>query len=90
MCWHADDLKISHRDEKVINGFCGKIKELYSPKTKVHFGTAHDYLGMDLNFGTEPGVLIISMIKCLQKIIDEFPEILDGIKRVHLDQNCLM
>jgi hypothetical protein len=36
----------------------------------------YDYPEIDLDFGTCPGILIISMIKYLQKILDEFPEIL--------------
>ena len=41
----------------------------------------HDYLGMDLKFGTCPGtMIIISMIRYLQKVIDEFPEVLRGTK----------
>ena len=40
----------------------------------------HNYLGMDLDFGTNPGTMMISVIKYLQKIIDEFPDVLSGTK----------
>ena len=33
-----------------------------------------------MDFGTDPGTMIISMIKYLQKIIEEFPETLRGTK----------
>ena len=40
----------------------------------------HNYLGMEMDFGTEPGTMIVSMIKYLQKVIEEFPETLRGAK----------
>ena len=40
----------------------------------------HDNLDMDMDFGTDPGTMIMSMIKYLQKIIAEFPETLRGTK----------
>ena len=40
----------------------------------------HGYLGMQLDFDTCPGSMIISMIKYLQKILDEWPEVLGGMK----------
>ena len=42
---------------------------------------------MKLDFGTCPGTLIISMIKYLQKIIDEFPEVLRGTKACSTGDN---
>ena len=35
-------------------------------------------MGVDLDFGTSPGALAIFIIKYLQKIIDELPEVLKG------------
>ena len=35
---------------------------------------------MELDFATCPGTMIVSMIKYLQKIIEEFPEVLRGTK----------
>ena len=49
----------------------------------------HDYIGMELDFGTYPGTLIISMIKYLQKIIDEFPEVLRGTKACPAGDNLI-
>ena len=36
-----------------------------------------DYLGMELDFESCPGTKIISMIKYLQKVIAEFPELIE-------------
>ena len=57
-----------------------KLAKLYGPKTTISRGEVHDYLGMEMDFGTDPGTMIISMIKYLQKIIEEFPETLRGTK----------
>ena len=72
VCWHVDDLKISHVDKDVVTEVCDAISNKYKGKCKIHRGGVHDYLGMDLDFESEPGVLIISMIKYLQKIIEEW------------------
>ena len=78
VCWHVDDLKISHRDEAIVSEFAMALAKEFGPKTTISRGKVHDYLGMDLDFGTSPGTMIISMIKYLQKVIDEFPEVLRG------------
>ena len=45
---------------------------------------------MELEFGTCPGTLIISMIKYLQKIIDGLPEVLRGTKAYPTSDNLFM
>ena len=80
VCLHVDDLKIFHRDEEVVIAIMIQIAEIYGPKTNISRGKVHDYLGMQLDFGTCPGSMIISMIKYLQKILDEWPEVLGGTK----------
>ena len=55
-------------------------RETYGPKTTISRSKVHDYLVMQLNFGTCPGSMIISMIKYLQKILDKWPEVLGGTK----------
>ena len=72
VCWHVDNLKISHRDEEVVSAFAIKTSETYRPKTTISRGKVHDYLGMQLDFGTCPGSMI--------KILDEWPEVLGGTK----------
>ena len=48
----------------------------------------HYYLGMDLDVGTCLGTMMISMIKYLQKINDEFPETLREAKACHTGEIC--
>ena len=80
VCWHVDDLKISHRDEAIVSEFAMALAKEFGPKTTISRGKVHDYLGMDLNLGTCPGTMIISVIRYLQKVIDEFPEVLRSTK----------
>ena len=63
-----------------MSAFVIHIVETYGPKTTISRGKVHDYLGMQLDFGTCPCSMIISMIKYLQKILDEWPEVLGGTK----------
>ena len=46
--------------------------------TTILRGKVFDYLGMELDFATCPGTMIVSMIKYLQKLIKEFLEVLKG------------
>ena len=53
-----------------------KLDSLYGLKTTISRGKVHEYLGMDIEWLTKPGVMIVSMVKYLQKIIEEFPEVI--------------
>ena len=60
--------------------FTQEIAERNQNKIKVKRGKVFDYLGMDLDFESDPGTLIISMIKYLHEIIKEWPGELKGHK----------
>ena len=49
------------------------IKGIYGDKTNATRGLVHDYLGMDLDYSGK-GVVKISMIKYVDKILKVFPE----------------
>jgi len=70
--WHVDDLKVSHVDPKRVTRFCDWIQSKYG-SCSVNRGKVHEYLGIDLDFRT-PGVVRMSMIPYIQKILDQFPE----------------
>ena len=80
ICWHVDNLKISHRDKAIVSEFTMVLADEFGLKTTISGGKVYDYFGMDFGFGTCLGMLIISMIKYLHKIIDEFSEVLRGAK----------
>ena len=65
---------MSHKDEAAVTALALKLASLYGEKNTISRGKVHEYLGMDIDWLTKPGVMIVSMIKYLQKIIEEFPE----------------
>ena len=79
ICWHVDDLKVSHKNEDAVTALALKLVSLYGPKTPISRGKLHEYLGMDIDWLTKPGVMIVPMVKYLQKVIKEFPEAIKSI-----------
>ena len=80
ICWHVDDLKVSHKEESAVTALAIKLSELYGSKTTICRSKVHEYLGMDIDWATVPGTMIVSMIKYLSKVIEEFPKIVTGTK----------
>ena len=78
ICWHVDDQKVSHKDEDVVTAFAIAMGKEFGNGTTIKRGKVFDYLGMELDFDIYPRTMIVSMIKYLQKIIQECPEILRG------------
>ena len=79
ICWHVDDLKISHVDSKVVDSVLEQLNERYgriSPLT-VTRGKVHDYVGMTLDF-SQSGEVRFSMFDYLEEIIQNLPESLRG------------
>ena len=52
------------------------LADPYGPKTTVSRGKVHEYLGMDIDWDSVAGTMILSMINYLHKVIEEFPEVL--------------
>ena len=63
ICWHVDDLKVSHKNKDVVTAIALKLASLYGPKTTISCGKVHKYLGMDIDWLSKPGVMIVSMVK---------------------------
>ena len=75
-----DDLNVSHKDEAVVTYFLQELGRRNKDRLKIKRGKVFDYLGMDIDFESDPGTLIISMIKYLSQMIEEWPEELKGHK----------
>ena len=75
---NVDDLKVSHKDDNAVTALAKKLAEIYGPKTIVYHKKVHEYLGMDIDWASVPGTMIVSMLKNLYKVIEEFPEVLQG------------
>ena len=82
VCWHVDDLKVSHVDSRVNDVFLQWIKDTYGAigEVKVTRGKIHEYLGMKLDFSVK-GQVSIDMVDYIQSMVENFPqECLDGAK----------
>jgi hypothetical protein len=73
VCWHVDDLKVSHVDSLELTRFVHRIAKIYGEQITVKRGQVHDYLGMDLDYSLE-GKVRVSMIGYLDKVFKDFPE----------------
>eukprot|EP00804_Cyclotella_cryptica_P002560 CCRYP_010401-RA/>CCRYP_010401-RA protein AED:0.15 eAED:0.13 QI:0/0/0/0.5/1/1/8/0/1350 len=74
LTWHVDDLKASHRDSFELTKFILYLAKIYGNQITVNRGVHHDYLlGMDLDYSL-PGKVRVSMIKYVDKVLDDFPE----------------
>ena len=80
VCWHVDDLKVSQVDENEVTSFSLNLARLYGPKTTISREKIHEYLGIDMDWGTIPGTMIVTMVNYLAKVIEEFPEVLTSTK----------
>jgi hypothetical protein len=70
--WHVDDLKMSHINEKVLDGEVEWLETLYGSLVGTK-GNCHTYLslGMDMHFNNKK--LQVTMVGYLHEIINEFP-----------------
>ena len=75
--WHVDDLKVSHMDPWEVTKFGNYLAGIYGEELTAHRGKVHDYLGMDFDY-SETGKFKVSMIKYLDNVLTEFPEVLTG------------
>ena len=81
VCWHINDLKLSHIDPTVNDDFYKWLDASYASneigQVKAIRGKQHDYLAMVLDFSI-PGVLQVNMTPYVKSMIDKFPEKLSG------------
>jgi hypothetical protein len=75
VCWHVDDLKVSHVDGMELTKFVLKLAKIYRDQITVKRGSYHDYLGMDLDYSLS-GKVCVSMIKYIDKVFADFPEVI--------------
>jgi hypothetical protein len=81
LCWHVDDMKVSHfltkRVDDMIKWLRSKYKRLFgdgSGAMKVCRGKVHEYIGMTLDFRI-PGQVRVTMIPYVKEIVADFTKI---------------
>ena len=92
VCWHVDDLKVSHVDTNEVTNMINWLKVTYEDKIGkmvVSRGKIHRYLGMTLDYSTS-GKVKIDMVDYVKKMIEDFPEEIVATAKTHQQQNtCL-
>ena len=70
--WHVDDLKISHKDQRVLEDIVNKLDQGYGKEAPltVTRGRRHDYLGIDIEF-TDDRKVVFRMDDFTDGILDE-------------------
>ena len=68
---------MSQKDPFGVTKFSQYLSTIYGNKLKVKRGDIHDFLGMHLDY-SETGVVKVSIIKYLQKVLENLPEELRG------------
>jgi hypothetical protein len=71
VCWHVDDLKVSHINPNKISKFGEWLNAI--------FGVTVAELGMIFDF-SEKGKVSVNMIEYIKNIINDFPEEIVGMK----------
>jgi hypothetical protein len=78
LCWHVDDMKISHKEVYAVDDMIlwlrRKYEEIMSDgegKMTVRRGKVHDYLGMTLNFSVL-GEVKIDMVEYIESMVNDF------------------
>ena len=78
VCWHVDDLKVSHCDPAQVVIFGEWPSKKYGVAVATH-RVIHDYLGMIFDFSAK-GNMIVTMMEYIMNIIMDFPEEITGTK----------
>jgi hypothetical protein len=73
---YVDDLIIAGRTMELINDFLTSFKQKFIIKEK----PLHHYLGMEINYDRERGVMTISLESMIRKVIQKFESYLDPTK----------
>ncbi len=73
VCWHVDDLKVSHVEPTENTRFGDWLSETYGMMVVAQQGAVNDYLGMTLEFSVK-GKVMINMIEYINNINTNFPE----------------
>ena len=70
--WHVDDLKISQKDQSVVEDFIKELNGVYGKERELtaNIGNVHHYLGMTFDY-SRSGCVTITMFDYIQQILNE-------------------
>ena len=72
--WHVDDIKISHKNQQVVNKILEAMNSEYGKETPltITHGPMHEYLGMKIDF-SQAGEVKFSMPQYIDGLVEEIP-----------------
>ena len=73
--FHVDDLKVSHKEQSVLEGFLGNLRSEFGQEDKLteNTGLAHEYLGITIDYSIA-GKVVFTMFNYLEDVIVEAAE----------------
>ena len=74
--FHVDDLKVSHKEQSILEGFLGNIRSEFGQEDKMteKIGLVHEYLGITIDYSIA-GKVVFTMHDYLEDVIVEQPKI---------------
>jgi hypothetical protein len=79
ICWHVDDLKVSHMDPGEVRIFGDWLSATYGLTVATHRGKVHNYLEMIFDY-SKKGKVMANMIKYIKSIITNFLEEITAVQ----------
>ena len=73
VCWHVDNLKVSHCDPAQVTIYEEWLSKKYGVAVATHQGKVHNYLGMIFDFLAK-GKVMITMVEYIKDIIKVLAE----------------
>ena len=72
--WHVDDIKISHKNQQVVNKILEAMNAEYDKETPLTItcGPMHEYLGMEIDF-SQAGEVKFLMPQYIDRLVAEIP-----------------
>ena len=72
--WHVDHIKISHKNQQVVNKILEAMNAEYGKETPltITHGAVHEYLGMKIDF-SQAGEVKFSMPQYIDGLVEEIP-----------------
>ena len=79
VAWHVDDLKVSHKEDNILDEFIGMMEEEFGQETPltVMRGPIQEYLRMTLDF-TKRGRVVVKMSNYIKNTLKDAPASMDG------------
>ena len=73
--FHVDDLKASHKDQKVLDDFLDNLRSEFGQEDELAEtrGRVHEYLGITIDYSL-PGKVVFTMFDFLEDVIVEAPD----------------